>query len=115
MKKEVLISPVGILGFGLEGQSTYHFLIQIGIQNIIIFDRNPIRENLSHKVKIYTGSNYLEHLGQAKTLFRSAGIQPYLLQIQNWVRQGGQLTSQIEYFCISSIFFSYYWGNRFIG
>ncbi|HOG68861.1 MAG TPA: UDP-N-acetylmuramoyl-L-alanine--D-glutamate ligase, partial [Fibrobacteraceae bacterium] len=60
-----VVAPVGILGFGVEGQSSLQYLLSIGIKEIVIMDKNPIDPQLLPKeteIKTYTGEQYLDGL-----------------------------------------------------
>jgi UDP-N-acetylmuramoylalanine--D-glutamate ligase len=73
---------IGILGFGLEGQSTYRFLQQhFGDVRIIIADRDaglakriPSDVNME-QAELITGEDYLERLSHPDVLFKSPGIE----------------------------------------
>ncbi len=90
-----ILAPVGILGFGIDGKSTYAFLKKQGI-SVVVFDQNKVH-NVPFNEQI-TGLNYLKHLNLVKTLFRSSGINPNKVEIQEFVKTGGKLTSQVEFF-----------------
>jgi len=60
-----LVAPVGVLGFGVEGQSTFNYLVRNGIKEIVVMDKNPV--NLPEvpagtNVKVCSGENYLDGL-----------------------------------------------------
>ena len=40
--QNTLVSPVGILGFGVEGQSTLRYLFREGVKDIVVMDKNPV-------------------------------------------------------------------------
>ena len=92
----ILKEPVGILGFGVEGQSTQKFLQNNGIKDIRIFDQK-------------NGQNYLDGLSDCKTIVRSAGVYPLQKEILNAQSKGALLTSQIE------LFFELFPHNKIIG
>jgi len=92
----MLKEPVGILGFGVEGQSTQKFLQNSGIKDIRIFDQK-------------NGKNYLDGLSDCKTIVRSAGVYPLQKEILDAQSKGAVLTSQIE------LFFELYPHNKIIG
>jgi UDP-N-acetylmuramoylalanine--D-glutamate ligase len=89
---------VGILGFGLEGQSTYGFLKAHGIIVAGIMDQNP---NLAQQdaCPLITGESHLDSLSEFDIVIRSAGISPLKPQIQTFLKQGGIITSQLDLFC----------------
>ncbi|MDR2581055.1 MAG: UDP-N-acetylmuramoyl-L-alanine--D-glutamate ligase [Fibromonadaceae bacterium] len=81
----MLKEPIGILGFGVEGQSTLKFLQAKGIKNISVFDKKD-------------GENYLDNLAACKTIIRSAGVYPLQKEILNAQMKGAELSSQVELF-----------------
>ena len=96
-----LVSPVGILGFGVEGQSTLRYLFREGIKDIVVMDKNPV--NLPEipagtHVKVCSGENYLDGLKDCVTVVRSAGVYPMSQDLFKFQMNGGMLTSQIQLF-----------------
>lgn len=90
-----LPTPIGILGWGVEGQSTYQYLISHGVSDIFVFDRKA-PENFN---SIYKGSGEVENaLLPCKTIFRSPGIRPDTLALKKFIAEGGYLTSQTDWF-----------------
>lgn len=89
----ILPTPIAIVGFGLEGQSTLAFLQKHGFTDdeLMIFDQNPVQ--LETPVRSFHGEDYLSHLHQAETAVRSAGFPPRLL-----AHFEGAWTSQVELF-----------------
>ncbi|MBF0432638.1 MAG: UDP-N-acetylmuramoyl-L-alanine--D-glutamate ligase [Fibrobacteria bacterium] len=93
--QSLIPAPVGILGFGVEGQSTFSFLKKHGYKDIFIFDRN-LPDSLPEGC-IYKGDNTaISQCRNMRTLFRSAGIRPDIPEIKTFVQEGGLLSSQIE-------------------
>ncbi|MCQ2091547.1 MAG: UDP-N-acetylmuramoyl-L-alanine--D-glutamate ligase [Fibrobacter sp.] len=96
-----LVSPVGILGFGVEGQSTLRYLFREGVKDIVVMDKNPV--NLPEvpagvNVKVCSGENYLEGLKDCVTVVRSAGVYPMSQELFKFQMNGGMMTSQIQLF-----------------
>ena len=94
-----VVAPVGILGFGVEGQGSLQYLLSIGIKEIVIMDKNPIDPQLLPKeieIKTFTGEHYLDGLKECVTVIRSAGVYPMLPELLKFQMNGGLLTSQIE-------------------
>ena len=63
--QNTLVSPVGILGVGVEGQSTLHYLFREGIKDIVVMDKNPVTLQdvpAGVNVKVWSGENYLDGL-----------------------------------------------------
>lgn len=96
-----IVSPVGILGFGVEGKSTFNYLVRNGVEDIVVMDKNPVEipeHPESVRVKVFSGENYMDGLKDSVTVVRSAGIYPLQNEIFRFQTNGGVLTSQIEIF-----------------
>lgn len=94
-----VVAPVGILGFGVEGQSSLRYLLSVGVKDIVIMDKNPIDPQLLPKdknIQTFSGENYLDGLKDCVTVIRSAGVYPMLPELLKFQMNGGLLTSQIE-------------------
>ena len=96
-----LIAPVGVLGFGVEGQSTFNYLVRSGIKDIVVMDKNPV--NLPEvpagvNVKVCSGENYMDGLKDCVTVVRSAGVYPMSPALFKFQMNGGLMTSQIQLF-----------------
>lgn len=93
--------PVGILGFGVEGQSTLRYLISQGVRRIAILDRNEVSLTdlpTDAAIEVFGGDRYLDGLAHCKTVVRSAGVNPLQRPLFEFQMNGGRLTSQIELF-----------------
>lgn len=96
-----IVSPVGILGFGVEGKSTLNYLVRNGVKDIVVMDRNPVElPELPGdvNVKLFSGESYMDGLKDSVTVVRSAGIYPLQNELFRFQTNGGVLTSQIEIF-----------------
>ena len=96
-----LVAPVGVLGFGVEGQSTFNYLVRNGIKEIVVMDKNPV--NLPEvpagvNVKTFSGEGYLDGLKDCVTVVRSAGVYPMSQDLFKFQMTGGIMTSQIQLF-----------------
>lgn len=96
-----IVSPVGILGFGVEGRSTLNYLVRNGVKEIVVMDKNPVElpklpDDVN--VKVFSGENYMDGLKDSVTVVRSAGIYPLQNELFRFQTNGGILTSQIEIF-----------------
>lgn len=91
--RALLPTPVAIVGFGLEGQSTLAFLQRHGFapEELMVFDQNEVE--VPSGVQLRCGEGYLQFLDQAETAVRSAGFPPRLL-----AHFSGVWTSQVELF-----------------
>lgn len=102
--KSLLPSPVGIMGFGLEGQSTLDFLLDYGVTEIVVMDVNSVSLNPDlleefpeAKVTIHSGENWAQGMTECASVIRSAGVPPKVLQ-EAASDYKGVLSSQIELF-----------------
>jgi len=96
-----LVAPVGILGFGVEGQSTLRYLFREGVKEIVVMDKNPV--NLPEvpagvNVKVCSGETYMDGLKDCVTVVRSAGVYPMSQELFKFQMNGGMMTSQIQLF-----------------
>ena len=99
--QNTLVAPVGVLGFGVEGQSTFNYLVRNGIKDIVVMDKNPV--NLPEvpagvNVKTFSGENYMDGLKDCVTVVRSAGVYPMSKPLFQFQMNGGLMTSQIQLF-----------------
>ncbi len=97
MDKRDFSEPIGILGYGVEGESTCRYLLGRGYRNLVVFDRkNP---GALPDGAVYAGDgDYLARIPEMRTLFRSAGVRPDLPQLSALKTSGGVITSQVEHF-----------------
>jgi UDP-N-acetylmuramoylalanine--D-glutamate ligase len=102
--KSLLPSPVGIMGFGLEGQSTLDFLLDYGVTEIVVMDANGVSLNPelleefpSAKVSIHSGENWALGMAECASVIRSAGVPPKVIQ-EAAFDFSGVLSSQVELF-----------------
>ena len=96
-----LVAPVGVLGFGVEGQSTFNYLVRNGIKEIVVMDKNPVKlpeTPAGVNVKVFSGEGYLDGLKDCVTVVRSAGVYPMSQDLFKFQMNGGLMTSQIQLF-----------------
>jgi UDP-N-acetylmuramoylalanine--D-glutamate ligase len=96
-----LVAPVGVLGFGVEGQSTFKYLVRSGIKKIVVMDKNPVtlpEVPADVDVKTFSGENYMDGLKDCVTVVRSAGVYPMSQDLFKFQMNGGIITSQIQLF-----------------
>ena len=99
--QNTLVSPVGILGFGVEGQSTLRYLFREGVKDIVVMDKNPVtlpEVPAGVNIKVSSGENYLDGLKDCVTVVRSAGVYPMSKELFQFQMNGGLMTSQIQLF-----------------
>ena len=61
--QNTLVAPVGVLGFGVEGQSTFNYLVRNGIKEIVVMDKNPVtlpEVPADVNVKAFSGETYMD-------------------------------------------------------
>ncbi len=111
--------PIGILGYGVEGESTCRYLLGRGFADLTVFDRKR-PENLDSRLRYAgtgegdsdksdgaridagsgvavggpSGTDYLALLPRMRTVFRSAGVRADHPRIREFLAGGGILTSQ---------------------
>jgi UDP-N-acetylmuramoylalanine--D-glutamate ligase len=103
---EVLASltpPIGLLGLGEEGRATLAFLKKHAVGGLRGFDRNPATEaaiDPAHRsgLELHTGDEYAAGLAECRTIFRSPGVRPDLLELVAARRQGARITSATRLF-----------------
>jgi UDP-N-acetylmuramoylalanine--D-glutamate ligase len=91
-----LASPIGILGFGVEGKSTLRWLLKNGATSIHVFDRQAPADLPAGVHYAGSGETYLAGLETMATVFRTAGIRPDLPELAAAAAKGCKITSQIE-------------------
>jgi UDP-N-acetylmuramoylalanine--D-glutamate ligase len=99
--QNTLVAPVGVLGFGVEGQSTFKYLVREGIKEIVVMDKNPVTlpdVPAGVNVKTFCGEGYLDGLKDCVTVVRSAGVYPMSQELFKFQMNGGLMTSQIQLF-----------------
>jgi UDP-N-acetylmuramoylalanine--D-glutamate ligase len=109
IRKQLEPHTLAVLGFGMEGQSTYRFLRSLFPDKVLaiadaksIFnesdEKSPFYEDFKEGlVRDYTGNDYVQRLaeGEWSLVFKSPGIP--LKQIDTWVEKQ-RITSQAELF-----------------
>lgn len=84
---------IAILGFGREGQSTYHFIRKyLGEKRITILDQKSISIDDSN-VTLITGEDYLEHLEEFDLIIKTPGVSLKDIDLTNIE---DKITSQLE-------------------
>lgn len=94
-------STIGILGFGVEGQSTLRYLIRNDASKIVIMDKAEITlpdypKEIS--IQTFSGDSYKNGLKECDIVIRSAGIYPLDEDLLKFQMNGGILKSQVEIF-----------------
>lgn len=90
---------IGIVGFGVEGRSTYKFLKKhLPQQAITVFDQNVhALDDYSEADKSWLGEGYEDGLGSCDLLFRSPGIKR--AELEAYILDGQtSITSQTDLF-----------------
>lgn len=73
---ELKHKKIAILWFGKEGQSSLKFLLEQGITDITVLDKNDIQEEYID-INFITGDLYLDDLWEFDLIFKSPGISPF--------------------------------------
>ncbi len=92
-----------VLGLGVSNRPLVRLLLENGL-DVIACDRTP-REKLDEEVldlerqgaKLRLGDDYLSNLS-ADVVFRTPGMLPTMPEIQALIRQGAEITSEMEVF-----------------
>lgn len=105
MLNQISKSKVLILGFGNEGQATLRYLqekfpekvffVADSNQNVVLAD-SQLREN--DKIVFNLGRDYLKNLDQYDLILKSPGITSNLTDIQEFIKNGGKITSATNLF-----------------
>lgn len=87
---------IAILGFGMEGRATYHFIRRYSNMYLTIIDKNNVLENSEelqndNNVYVIYGDNYLEGLEQYDLVIKSPGVITLGMDLTNI-----HFTSQLE-------------------
>ena len=82
---------IAILGFGIEGKSTYNFIRRYSDMKLTIIDKVNISDNLSN-VDIIYGDNYLDGLDKYDLVIKSPGVITKDIDVSNI-----HFTSQLEW------------------
>ena len=89
--EELKDKNVAILGFGIEGKSTYNFIRRYSDMKLTIIDKASISDNLSN-VDIIYGDNYLDGLDKYDLVIKSPGVITKDIDVSNI-----HFTSQLEW------------------
>ena len=94
---------IAVLGFGVEGRSTYCYLEKHGIKAAILDQeseedfqaKNP---GLSKNIELVLGNKYLESLSRYDIIFKSPGISTHTPELIAARKAGSIIASQTELF-----------------
>jgi UDP-N-acetylmuramoylalanine--D-glutamate ligase len=110
-----------IVGFGVEGQSTYTFLRSRWPEQVLaIADRHPyseseiapeVRSAIEHdtNLRLIFGSDYMDYLAQYEIAIKTPGISFAHPAIRHFEALGGYVSSHLE------LFFNVFDRNRIVG
>lgn len=82
---------IAILGFGLEGKSTYNFIRRYSDMKLTIIDKKNIEDDTLTNVDIVYGDNYLDNLEKYDLVIKSPGVITKDIDVSNI-----HFTSQLE-------------------
>lgn len=90
---------IAILGFNLEGQSSYEYFARQG-HDLVIHDQNPEVE-VPAGARAVLGEAYLDALEQYDLIVRTAGLPPHLI-LENNPDVADKITTNLNEFLINS-------------
>ena len=99
MKRADFSLPIGIVGFGAEGEATLAYLTNRGHLALHVFDKTDVTERvgkINPAAVVHWGARYLNDLSKMRTVIRSAGVPPSEL---------GSFSPMIEVLTPTGIFF----------
>ena len=103
IKNRIKDSRIAVLGLGVSNIPLVEVLLECGNQ-ITVYDKKPVdklvdkaKEFAQRGVHFVTGDNYLDEI-DADIIFRSPGIRPDYDGIKNALKNGAELTSEMELF-----------------
>ena len=95
---------VAVIGLGVSNTPLVEKLLDAGV-SVLACDKREredfdgLIESLERRgLKTALGPDYLDHLDGADVIFRTPGLRPDVPQISKAVREGAQLTSEMEVF-----------------
>lgn len=94
--EELTGKNISILGFGMEGKATYHFIRRYSDMNLTIIDKNNVLESNEElkndsNVEVIYGENYLDNLDKYDLVIKSPGVVTLKIDVSNI-----NFTSQLE-------------------
>ena len=99
-KQNIKGKKVSVIGIGVSNIPAIKYLKSLGA-NIIARDKNeqvPDELKSIDGIKYILGDKYLEDLNDSDYIFRSPGVKPFLPEIEEAVKSGVILTSEMETF-----------------
>lgn len=73
---------IAVVGFGMEGLSTYKYFSAMGGNDIVIHDQNPNLQ-VPEGAKTVIGDNYLDNLAGYDVVIRTSGLPPAIILDKN--------------------------------
>ena len=91
---------VAIIGLGVSNIPLIDYLHNLG-SKIVLFNNKQVSDEVldkiyEYKLEYYFGENYLSKLEGFDVIFRSPSCRPDLPEIQEEIKKGALLTSEIE-------------------
>lgn len=99
-KHDIKEKKVAVIGIGISNIPAIKYLSKLGAnitaldKNVLLKEKFPELETTG--VKFVLGQNYLDNLNNYDYILRSPGVKPFFEQIENAVKNGVKLTSEIE-------------------
>jgi UDP-N-acetylmuramoylalanine--D-glutamate ligase len=88
---------IGIVGYGIEGESVARFLRKRDIE-FSVLDRTPNLFSVEGAVECVFGNQYLDNLGRFDLLIRAPGVRPFLPELLEFQKNGGIIETQTRLF-----------------
>jgi UDP-N-acetylmuramoylalanine--D-glutamate ligase len=87
---------IAIIGYGIEGKSSFDYFSKDGSNQLTICDQNE-EVDLPKIASSQLGANYLDNLDQFDLIVRSSGIKPELV-LKHYPELGDKITTQLNQF-----------------
>ena len=99
-KKNIYGKKVSVIGLGVSNIPAIKYLNKLGAYIVARDKKEEIPEELKNleNIEFILGEKYLERLDESDYIFRSPGVKPSLPEIENAVKKGVILTSEMETF-----------------
>lgn len=100
-KENIKSKSIAIIGIGTSNIPAIKYLSSLGAKisardrNVDII-KNHVELSSLDNVEFILGDNYLSNLSEVDYILRSPGVKPFLPEIENAVKSGVKLTSEIE-------------------
>jgi len=94
---ELYNKKIGIVGYGIEGESVARFLRKRNIE-FSVLDRTQDLSSVEGAIECVFGDRYLDNLGRFDLLIRAPGVRPFLSELLEFQKNGGIIETQTRLF-----------------